>query len=155
MTVYATTAAAKPARRTRLRPTLRLRLTLLNGILLIGAGVVLVVLAWLLVEDALHPADQLRAGTRVVLDDGRALDARVWQERMVDSAERELLVKGLVALLAISVVGVAGAYAVAGRALRPLQQVTATAQRLRGETLDQRIGYAGADDEVAELAATF
>ena len=56
---------------------------------------------------------------------------------------RELLVKGLVALLAVSVVGVAGAYAVAGRALRPLHQVTATAQRLGEETLDQRIRYVG------------
>jgi signal transduction histidine kinase len=44
---------------------------------------------------------------------------------------------------------------IAGRALRPLQQVTTTAQALTGETLDQRIRYVGADDEVAELAATF
>ena len=55
----------------------------------------------------------------------------------------------------MSLVGVAGAYLVAGRALRPLQQVTSTAQHLTGETLDQRIRYVGADDEVAELAATF
>jgi signal transduction histidine kinase len=33
--------------------------------------------------------------------------------------------------------------------------VTSTAQHLTGETLDQRIRYVGADDEVAELAATF
>ena len=39
-----------------LRHTLRLRLTLLNGILLVGAGAILVLLAWLLVGDALHPA---------------------------------------------------------------------------------------------------
>jgi signal transduction histidine kinase len=43
----------------------------------------------------------------------------------------------------------------AGRSLRPLQQVTSTAQHLTGETLDQRIRYVGADDEVAELASTF
>ena len=52
-------------------------------------------------------------------------------------------------------IGIAGAYAVAGRALRPLHSVTATAQRLGEETLDQRIRYSGADDEVAELARTF
>jgi signal transduction histidine kinase len=50
---------------------------------------------------------------------------------------------------------VIGAYLVAGRALRPLHAVTGAAQRLSGETLDQRICYDGADDEVAELAATF
>src|SRR5262245_15430770 len=74
---------------------------------------------------------------------------------MIRSTERELLLKGSAALVAIGLVGVAGAYLVAGRALRHLHRVTATARRLSGETLDQRIRYSGADDEVAELAATF
>jgi signal transduction histidine kinase len=150
MTVYLTRRE-----RMRMRPTLRLRLTLLNGILLIGAGAVLVLLAYLLVGDALHPADELRPGTIVMLSNGSTVDARVWQEGLVADASRELLVKGLGALFAIGLIGVAGAYAVAGRALRPLHHVTATAQRLGEETLDQRIRYSGADDEVAELAGTF
>lgn len=104
----------------RVRPTLRLRLTLLNGCVLVGTGALLIVVAWLL-----------------------------------SGKEREVLVDGLVALVVVSVVGVAGGYAVAGRALRPLQQVTATARRLSGQTLDQRIRYTGRDGEVAELAATF
>ncbi|GAA5181454.1 HAMP domain-containing sensor histidine kinase [Rugosimonospora acidiphila] len=141
--------------RGRLRPTLRLRLTLLNGILLVGAAALLVLLAWLVVHQALRPSHMLAAGNQVVLADGRQLDARTWQHDLIGSAERELLVKGLVAVLAISLVGVAGAYVVAGRALRPLHRVTSTARRLSGETLDQRIRYDGADDEVAELAATF
>ncbi|MCA2216110.1 sensor histidine kinase [Jidongwangia harbinensis] len=139
----------------QLRPTLRLRLTLLNGILLVGAGAILVLLAWLLVGDALHPADELRTGTQVVLTTGETLDAQDWQRDLVDQASQELLVKGLIALFAIGLIGIAGAYAVAGRALRPLHNVTATARRLGEETLDQRIRYAGADDEVAELARTF
>ena len=142
-------------RRPRLRPTLRLRLTLLNGVLLVGAGTVLMVLAWLLVDDALRPVDGLRPGTTVGLADGRTLDAWQWQQQIINDVSRELLFEGLGALLAISVIGVAGAYAVAGRALRPLHQVTATARRLGEQTLDQRIRYSGADDEVAELAATF
>ncbi|EWM65210.1 sensor histidine kinase [Micromonospora chalcea] len=139
----------------RVRPTLRLRLTLLNGVLLVGAGAILVLLAWLLVRDALRPTDELLPGTTVVLTDGRTLDAGQWQRQLVDAASQELLVKGLLALVAISVVGVAGAYLVAGRALRPLHQVTATARRLGEATLDERIGWSGADDEVAELAETF
>lgn len=139
----------------RLRPTLRLRLTLLNGLLLVGVGVTLVLLAWLLMRDALRPTDELLPGTTVVLADGRSLDAAEWQRQLGDTASRELLAKGLAALLAIGVVGVAGGYLVAGRALRPLHQVTATARRLGETTLDQRIGYSGADDEVAELAQTF
>jgi signal transduction histidine kinase len=150
MTVY----DARPGRG-RLRPTLRLRLTLLNGILLVGAAALLVLLAWLLVAQALRPAHQLASGAHVRLADGRDLDAGTWQRELVSDAEGELLAKGLAAVLAISVVGVAGAYVVAGRALRPLHRVTSTARRLSGETLDQRINYDGADDEVAELAATF
>jgi signal transduction histidine kinase len=143
-------------RRTRrVRPTLRLRLTLLNGILLVGAGAVLVFLAWTVVSSALHPSDQLRPGTRVLLADGQEIDARDWQLQVEAAAERQLLIKSLTALLAVGAAGVVGAYLVAGRALRPLHHVTSTAQRLSGETLDQRIRYDGADDEVAELARTF
>ena len=138
-----------------LRPTLRLRLTLLNGILLVGAGAILVLLAWLLVGDAMHPVDALQAGSTVTLADGSTRDAIQWQSGVVDHASSEVLVKGLTALVAIGIIGIAGAYAVAGRALRPLHRVTQTAQRLGEETLDQRIRYSGADDEVAELARTF
>jgi signal transduction histidine kinase len=119
MTVY-------KARRTRLRPTLRLRLTLLNGVLLVTTGAVLLAVAWQLLG----------------------------QEEMASGAGRELLVLGLLALLTISAVGVVGAWVVAGRALRPLHQVTATARQLREENLDERIRYAGSAVEVAELADT-
>ncbi len=61
----------------------------------------------------------------------------------------------IVAVAVITVAGVVAGYYVVARALRPLQQVTATARRLSGETMDQRIGYKGVDDEVAELASTF
>ncbi|WP_203824622.1 sensor histidine kinase [Actinoplanes palleronii] len=137
------------------RPTLRLRLTLLNGILLVAAGAVLVVLAWLLVDESLHPADELRAGSDVTLNDGTFREARAWQNEMIDQASDQLLIKGLSALVAIGIIGIAGGYLVTRRALRPLHTVTQTAQRLGEETLDQRIRYSGADDEVAELARTF
>jgi signal transduction histidine kinase len=156
MTVYPSRRERLRLRPTlRMRPTLRLRLTLLNGILLVGAGAILILLAWLLVGAALHPAEELLPGTEVVLSSGERLDARAWQTRLAQQTSEVLLVKGFVALFAIGLIGVAGAYAVAGRALRPLHHVTATAQRLGEETLDQRIRYSGADDEVAELAATF
>jgi signal transduction histidine kinase len=138
-----------------LRPTLRLRLTLLNGVLLVGAGALLITLAFLLVSDALRPAEQLSPESKVELADGTSLPVAEWENRLRHDVGVELIEKGLLALLAVSVVGVAGGYAVAGRALRPLQQVTATARHLGGQTLDQRIHYTGADDEVAELADTF
>ncbi|WP_188126770.1 sensor histidine kinase [Actinoplanes lobatus] len=138
-----------------MRPTLRLRLTLLNGLLLVGAGVILVLLAWLMVSESLHPVEELRAGSTVTLRDGRTQEALAWQTEMVAQASREVLIKGFSALIAVGLIGVALAYLMAGRALRPLHYVTQTAQRLGEETLDQRIRYSGADDEVAELARTF
>lgn len=148
MTVY-------PGAKRGMRPTLRLRLTLLNGILLVGAGVVLVLLSWLLVSESLHPVDELRAGSSVTLADGTTKEALTWQAEMVAQASRELLIKGFSALFAVGIIGTALAYLMAGRALRPLHYVTQTAQRLGEETLDQRIRYSGGDDEVAELARTF
>lgn len=121
MTVY----DARPARRF-LRPTLRLRLTLLNAILLVSTALIFVLLAYLLLRGALD-----------------------------STMRQELLLRGLIAVLAVGVVGTLGGYVLAGRALRPLHQVTAAARHLSGETLDQRLHYVGADDEVADLAATF
>src|SRR3954453_23870849 len=97
MTVY----LGRSRDRMGLRPTLRLRLTLLNGILLIGAGAILVLLAWLLVGDAMHPVDALQPGSTVTLANGSTRDAIDWQTGVIDRASREVLVKGLVALLAI------------------------------------------------------
>lgn len=114
MTVYRT------GRARLLRPTLRLRLALLNGGLLVGLGTVLIALDWL-------------------LWDGTA----------------PLAGYGALTMLLIGTIGVGGAWVLAGRALRRLHQVTATARRLGEETLDQRIRYEGANDEVAELAGTF
>jgi signal transduction histidine kinase len=153
MTLY--TGRSRRSLHLSLRPTLRLRLTLLNGILLVGAGAILVMLAWLLVGDVMNSGEGLRQGTRVTLESGESRDAVAWENTLVHQASDEVLVKGLIALFAIGIIGTAGAYAVAGRALRPLHAVTQTARRLGEETLDQRIRYSGADDEVAELARTF
>ncbi|GAA4211585.1 sensor histidine kinase [Actinocatenispora rupis] len=137
------------------RPTLRLRLTLLNGILLIGAGALLLVLAWVVLQQSLNPTADLRPGSRVTLADGRVVDAREYQSRVARDTEIEVVLKGLAALVVISSAGVIGGYVVTGRALRPLTAVTSTARRLTGETMDQRIRYTGPDDEIRELANTF
>jgi signal transduction histidine kinase len=137
------------------RPTLRLRLTLLNGVFLVGGALLMVLLVWLLVGNAFDHTPALPTGTRLVDSAGQDVDPAGWRAQLLAAARRDVLLDGFVAVIAVGVIGVAGAYVVAGRALRPLQQVTTTAQHLTGETLDQRIRYVGADDEVAELANTF
>jgi signal transduction histidine kinase len=138
----------------KLRLTLRLRLALLAGILLLIGGAFLVLLAWLIVGKAVDANGQ-PAGAKLVRSDGTEVEASQWQRDRARDAERETLAFGAVALVATTGFGVAGGYVLAGRALRPLHRVTSTARRLSGETLDQRISYTGPEDEVAELADTF
>jgi signal transduction histidine kinase len=60
---------------------------------------------------------------------------------------------GVLGLMAVLSLGLG--WVVAGRVLRPLQRITATAKRLSERTLHQRIALEGPDDELKELADTF
>jgi hypothetical protein len=52
-------------------------------------------------------------------------------------------------------VSVVAGWLLAGRALRPLRDITATARRVSGENLGERIALKGPADELKELADTF
>ncbi|MBO4270563.1 sensor histidine kinase [Microbispora triticiradicis] len=56
---------------------------------------------------------------------------------------------------ALTLVSVVVGWVVAGRVLRPLHRITATAQRLSLSTLHERIALTGPADELKELADTF
>lgn len=115
----------------QLRPTLRLRLTVLNGALLLAASVSSALVTLL-----------LATGGRLRGDSGWETTARVIG-----------YCGGAVCL--IGAAGVLCGYLVAGHTLRALNQVTRAARQLSGDTLKQRINYVGLDDEIAELARTF
>jgi signal transduction histidine kinase len=66
----------------------------------------------------------------------------------------DLLTWSMLALVGALVLAVAFGWALAGRALRPLHQVTRTATRVADRNLHERIALAGPDDEVKELADT-
>jgi signal transduction histidine kinase len=70
-------------------------------------------------------------------------------------ARDNLLHTGLIYFGVIVIIGASGGYLLARQALRPIAKVTRTAQQLSTETLDQRIGLGGPDDELRELADTF
>ncbi|TDC50056.1 HAMP domain-containing histidine kinase [Micromonospora sp. KC207] len=65
-----------------------------------------------------------------------------------------LLQRGVVALAGVAVVGIYLGWLVAGRTLRPLQQITATARRVADRNLHERIGLTGPKDELRQLADT-
>jgi HAMP domain-containing protein len=60
-----------------------------------------------------------------------------------------------IAIVALTITAVVAGWWLAGRVLRPLHRITATARRLSLSTLDERIALAGPRDELKELADTF
>jgi signal transduction histidine kinase len=166
-------AATTTGRRPRLlAPTIRLRLTLLYGTVFLVTGAVLLTIGFLLVRSGLQDHHQLtevarRLGRRQSSDHllSRALGfppgspqlklAREIQHQLVNEDLHQLFIEYLVALLAVTMASVATGYLLAGRALRPLRDITATARRVSGENLGERIALQGPADELRELADTF
>src|SRR5919201_2410844 len=72
-----------------------------------------------------------------------------------DRALRSVLLAFGGALLLVTLASVAAGWIVAGRALRPISRITATARSISDRTLDARIALHGPRDELRELADTF
>jgi signal transduction histidine kinase len=84
------------------------------------------------------------------------LEMRSKAEAAARAAERDrILTRAGLGLLGLVVVSAGAGYALAGRALRPVREITATAQAISAGGLDRRIGATGARDELRELADTF
>ncbi|XCM81681.1 HAMP domain-containing sensor histidine kinase [Kitasatospora sp. HUAS MG31] len=150
-----------------LRPTIRIRLTLLYGGMFLMAGVVLLLLMYYFVrqafQDAVLPHLMLADGVRVrtpsgiEIADQATLDRYLAQYQAVqsDQALNTLLRKALTALVCLAVIAFAAGYAMAGRVLHPLGRITRTAREVAGSDLHRRIELEGPDDELKELADTF
>ncbi len=151
-------------------PTIRLRLTLLYGLVFLITGAVLLTIGYELVRHNLNAPENYRNELRRLgvvppaflgrppgfgpgSAGARIADAIRAQLR-ADALHR-LLIEYIVALGAMTIVSVVAGWLLAGRALRPLRAITATARRVSGENLGERIGLTGPADELKELADTF
>jgi signal transduction histidine kinase len=130
------------------RPTVRLRLTLLYAAVFLLAGAALLTVSYVLVRNNLNPGD---AGVGGPAEDVR----RAVQREIADDALHHLRVQYALALAAMTMLSILLGWLVAGRALRGLQQITATARRVSQDNLDERIALEGPRDELKELADTF
>jgi signal transduction histidine kinase len=150
-------------------PTIRLRLTLLYGLVFLVTGAVLLTIGYELVRHNLNqPSDyrnELRKLGLAPTFFGRppgfttgaagAKIAEAVRAQLRSDALHRLLIEYVVALGAMTAVSVAAGWLLAGRALRPLREITATARRVSGENLGERIGLKGPADELKQLADTF
>ena len=133
------------------RPTVRLRLTLLYAGVFFLAGALLLSVSYALVRNNLtvDPA-RLQTIAPQELELKRAI-----QRELADDALSKLRTQYAIALAAMTALSVLLGWAVAGRVLRPLQRITATAKRVSQDNLDERIAMEGPRDELKELADTF
>ena len=155
-----------------LRPTIRIRLTLLFGGMFLTAGVILLTIIYLVAAQALNAGNampfQLQSDTTVTITSDvcpnisgsvSSENFQEWTERCADTqraiALDKLLRRSLLALLGMTVAAFAFGYVMAGRVLSPLGRITRTARRVAGSDLHRRIELDGPDDELKELADTF
>ncbi|HZB33245.1 MAG TPA: HAMP domain-containing sensor histidine kinase [Streptosporangiaceae bacterium] len=131
------------------RMSLRLRLTLLYGGMFFVAGALLLVVTYVIVSQILNTV--LPSRVLLILPTGRSVDLGAVKEQTLHM----MLGRSLLALIGVGVLALVLGFFVADRALGPLQKVTATARRLSGSTLHERIALEGPEDEVKELADTF
>ncbi|MEU2564989.1 HAMP domain-containing sensor histidine kinase [Streptomyces longispororuber] len=151
-----------------LRPTIRIRLTLLYGGMFLIAGILLLSIIYLLAAQALNVGSDLpfkivsgRVESKVCDLPSRAspeefnaaMNTCVNEQR--EHALDNLLSRSLLALLGLAVIAFAFGYAMAGRVLSPLGRITRTARRVAGTDLKRRIELDGPDDELKELSDTF
>jgi signal transduction histidine kinase len=146
-------------------PTIRLRLTVLYGLVFLITGAVLLTIGYALVRHDIG-GGPFRIRVRGINLPPTLLPqfgstprdfalAQGVHDQIVNDALHRLLAEYLFALGAMTMLSVGAGWLLAGRALRPLRDITATARRVSGENLGERISLSGPADELKELADTF
>lgn len=165
----------------RIRSTIRWRLTAFYGLLFFLGGAVLLAVSYVAVRASLIDdekkgeqqsvelydldADAVRRFLSIRLPEpveGRGGDRAETVGQVIDGVQRENRENALddlvratsAAFVVMLVLSVLVGWLAAGRALRPVKQLTATAQSLSETNLDRRINLDGPDDELKELADT-
>jgi signal transduction histidine kinase len=144
-------------------PTIRLRMTALYGLVFLVSGAVLLTIGYELLRHNMNGPVDYGDDVRRLLGlpprrpfggFGERLANAFYAQFRADELHR-LLVEYIWALGAMTILSVLAGWLLAGRALRPLRQITATARRVSGENLGERIALKGPADELKELADTF
>ncbi len=135
------------------RLTARSRLTLLYTVTVLVAGILMCALTFVLTRSNLK---------RVFVDSpGRGKVEPPRREPLSDLLDdarsatlSELMGQAAVALTVVTLLAAALGWFVAGRVLRPIRTISATAQRLSAENLSERVPIGRPADELAALAET-
>src|SRR3984885_8068338 len=164
-----------PAQLARLRlpgRTVRVRLTVLYGILFVVSGAVLLAIASgvavvrssasqvAAVPNRARPGSagsalaEAQAHIQVLQAQLQNLQPQAAGQASQDGLSRQLLIASLIALAIMTVISVALGWLVAGRALRPVREMTPAAQRVSEDSLHERLALRGPKDELKQLGDT-
>ena len=149
--------------------TIRTRLSLLYAGAFFVAGVALIVAIYLYLgvvldrqfsirlvnDDAPTAEGQVGAPglpPRELMDEAGRISVMVRQARL--NTLDTMLVVSLVLVGALTILAGIIGWLVAGQALQPLREITATARRVADRSLHERIALAGPNDEIKDLADT-
>jgi signal transduction histidine kinase len=134
--------------------TIRSRLTLLYTGAFFLAGAALVALTYFSLGqvishqltvpgDITHPSPEVHEAFRAQF------------QRARNDTLNTLRIASLILLGVVGVIAGGFGWLLAGQALRPLRQITATARRVADRSLHERVALVGPNDEIKELADTF
>ena len=154
----------------RPRRSARLRLTALYGGLFLVSGAALLAITYVLFNrEAASYIDGIGSPkTRVILPDGRTPTAQQLHQLQVGLAARnaagqaatravfahQLLISSGIALAVVAVVAIFLGWFVAGRVLKPVRDITATARKISASNLHQRLALEDTDEEFKQLGDT-
>jgi signal transduction histidine kinase len=149
----------------RPRGTVRLRMTIVYGGLFLLSGAALLAIASGLVVGRSSTEETAQAAPRPVSAQTALAQAqqqiRQLQASLAQASSNrsnlshDLLIASLIALGIMVAVSVLLGWIFAGRSLRPLRLITATARRISEDNLDERLAFDGPHDELKDLADTF
>ena len=138
------------------RGSLRLRLTVVFSLVFLLAGSAVMAVTLILVRNSMDYALGLAFSSQIKRPGGPDFVGDEGSKAVImASMQQNLLFKGGVALVAVWVLATLAGWFLAGRLLRPLNMITATAHRIAGRTLHRRIGLQAPPSEVKSLADSF
>ncbi|HWF75501.1 MAG TPA: HAMP domain-containing sensor histidine kinase [Solirubrobacteraceae bacterium] len=148
--------------------TVRFRLTATYGVVFLLTGAMLLTIGYALVRHNINGHQDLAKTYRNLgplpphpfqgaFAPGSTLGKlfRAEHAQFVSNALHRLVLEYVLALAVMTIISVGAGWLLAGRALRPLRDITATARRVSGHNLGERIDLEGPADELKELADTF
>ena len=164
------TAAGRPPRLRlpRLARTVRFRLTVTYGVLFFLSGAVLLAIAGGIATTHVEVGvSQARAAAQGASSEAAQLASAREQIQQLQQAlagqtsvaqsnvAHVLLEASLIALAFMTVGSLVMGWLLAGRALRPVRQMTTAARQISAQNLNERLAVAGPKDELKELGDTF